>query len=172
MALLRHVKLGSTFRPASRCLVGRGPNCHWLQNHTSVSREHAVIFREGEGWWVRDLSSRNGTLVRGQRVRDTAALERGVVICFGDTDNAWELVEVDSPCARGTTAQGEVIVGTSSSLFLPGPEGAQACVSRQDKHWLLEWEGEVHEVKDGDEVSFSGRDFRLELPYGDDGVAE
>jgi pSer/pThr/pTyr-binding forkhead associated (FHA) protein len=49
-----------------------------------VSRRHAEVFRLGERWFVRDLGSRNGTLVNGERVPE-ALLEVGDVIELGTT---------------------------------------------------------------------------------------
>ena len=50
----------------------------------AVSREHAVVEPEGTGWTVRDLGSRNGTWVGGQRV-ETRLLSHGAVVRIGET---------------------------------------------------------------------------------------
>ncbi|HEV8246126.1 MAG TPA: FHA domain-containing protein, partial [Polyangiaceae bacterium] len=38
---------------------------------SAVSRRHAELRREGDTWLVRDLGSRNGTLVNGRQVSET-----------------------------------------------------------------------------------------------------
>jgi pSer/pThr/pTyr-binding forkhead associated (FHA) protein len=49
--------------------IGRGPNTVLrLPDDTDVSRLHAVIENVASGWSVRDLGSRNGTHVNGERV--------------------------------------------------------------------------------------------------------
>src|SRR3989304_4830321 len=48
-----------------------------------VSRVHAVFERFGDAWCVRDLGSRNGTLVNGGRVIGERALHSGDEIVLG-----------------------------------------------------------------------------------------
>jgi hypothetical protein len=43
----------------------------------TLSRLHAALERYGAGWCVRDLDSRNGTFVNGQRVWRERPLRRG-----------------------------------------------------------------------------------------------
>ncbi len=50
-------------------VIGRAPDCHVVIDSTQVSRRHAQIEREHDGFRVRDLTSRNGTWVAGRRVR-------------------------------------------------------------------------------------------------------
>jgi Nif-specific regulatory protein len=45
-----------------------------------ASRRHAEIFFQEGGWWVRDLGSRNGTLVDGRRIDAAAPLVPGNLI--------------------------------------------------------------------------------------------
>ncbi len=49
-------------------VVGRSPQAKVSVADDGVSRRHFVILREGEGYVIRDLSSRNGTWVDGRRV--------------------------------------------------------------------------------------------------------
>src|SRR5688500_1706885 len=44
-----------------------------------VSRNHAVVEPDGDGWRVRDLGSRNGMYVDGERA-DTRPLRHGSVV--------------------------------------------------------------------------------------------
>ena len=63
-----------------------------------VSSRHAVIVRQGEGFTVRDLGSKNGTFVNGQRISSEVTLEDGDVIGYLkrafqlDDETAQELV--------------------------------------------------------------------------------
>jgi len=52
--------VGPTFK------IGRGETCHLRPNSEQVSREHAEFIINGEIITVRDLGSRNGTLVNGK----------------------------------------------------------------------------------------------------------
>lgn len=49
----------------------------------TVSRVHAVVERMGERWLVRDLSSRNGTFVNGERILGERPLRGGDEIRVG-----------------------------------------------------------------------------------------
>ena len=44
-----------------RFLIGRGKHCDLIINSGKVSREHAVITREGSDYFIEDLGSSNGT---------------------------------------------------------------------------------------------------------------
>ena len=75
-----------------------------------VSSRHAVIVRQGEGFTVRDLGSKNGTFVNGQRISSEVTLEDGDVIGFGQKGPAVEfrVIAADSssdevsPAARAS----------------------------------------------------------------------
>jgi hypothetical protein len=51
-----------------RFVIGRGRHCDLVIDSGKVSREHAVITREPEGWFIEDLGSANGTWHRRERV--------------------------------------------------------------------------------------------------------
>ena len=52
--------------------IGRGETCHLRPNSEQVSREHAEFTIEANGLIVRDLGSRNGTLVNGKALTTEA----------------------------------------------------------------------------------------------------
>jgi hypothetical protein len=52
----------------ARFLIGRGRHCDLVIDSPKVSREHAVIRREADGWWIEDLGSSNGTWFQRNRV--------------------------------------------------------------------------------------------------------
>src|SRR5262249_23875062 len=54
-------------------------------DHKSVSRRHCVFSKEGSSFKVRDLHSRNGTVVNGERVEERA-LGHGDRILIGNTN--------------------------------------------------------------------------------------
>jgi transcriptional regulator with GAF, ATPase, and Fis domain len=68
----------------------------------SVSRRHFLVRREGEYFLVRDLGSRNGTLVNGGPAQDQQPLKHGDEIAAGDSSFLF-LLEADeaiSPVGR------------------------------------------------------------------------
>lgn len=70
---------GATLRPlgeSAQVVIGRDASCEIsFPNDPQVSRRHAVIEQLPVGWSISDLSSRNGTLVRGDRVVTSRPLE-------------------------------------------------------------------------------------------------
>jgi hypothetical protein len=54
-----------------------------LVDDPNVSRLHAVLERFPAGWSIRDLGSRNGTFVNGQRLMSAATLRAGDEIRLG-----------------------------------------------------------------------------------------
>jgi hypothetical protein len=52
-----------------RFIIGRGKHCDFVINSGKVSREHAVIVREGGDYFVEDLGSSNGTWFNKQRIK-------------------------------------------------------------------------------------------------------
>lgn len=51
-----------------RFLIGRGKHCDLIINSGKVSREHAVIIRDGQSWFIEDLGSSNGTWFDKRRI--------------------------------------------------------------------------------------------------------
>ena len=59
-------------------------------SHRSVSRRHARVTRHGDGLYVEDLNSTNGTHVNGRRLEPFVPrpIERGDAVALGDVDVA------------------------------------------------------------------------------------
>jgi pSer/pThr/pTyr-binding forkhead associated (FHA) protein len=73
-------------RPANKCLefpsgeyvFGRGDECHVRPNSPMVSRQHCMLrVTTDRHLFIKDLGSRNGTLVNGVRVVGERELVRG-----------------------------------------------------------------------------------------------
>ena len=64
--------------------LGRGKDCDAIVSDVGISRRHALVGRDDNGqYYCRDLGSRNGTRVNGERI-DTVPLEYGDEIALGE----------------------------------------------------------------------------------------
>ncbi|NQT21515.1 MAG: protein kinase [Planctomycetes bacterium] len=85
MAYLQIKENGAASRieVTERAILGRLPECEIQLTDPHASRRHAVVYRHGKEWFVRDLDTRNGTLVNGDKILDQA-LHAGDNIVIGN----------------------------------------------------------------------------------------
>ena len=69
--------------PVSRFLIGRAEDCHMRPKSDAISRNHCAILVSEEKVAIRDLNSRNGTMVNGERITSERELETGDRIRIG-----------------------------------------------------------------------------------------
>lgn len=81
--------------PGDALRIGRGEDCGLRIVHPSVSRLHAELHYRRDGWRLRDLGSKNGSYLEGQRLRaeDELALQRVAWLRFGDVYCEFVLLE-------------------------------------------------------------------------------
>jgi pSer/pThr/pTyr-binding forkhead associated (FHA) protein len=113
-------------RPAGKVLVfphgnyyfGRGAECHVRPNSEWVSRQHCLLRVTGEGVYLRDLGSRNGTLVNGSLLDGERPLGSGDKVQIGPLVFEVQLEQAPPrpPDARPTVGQ----AGDTAELSPPG----------------------------------------------------
>jgi Domain of unknown function (DUF1707)/Inner membrane component of T3SS, cytoplasmic domain len=76
---------GLSFPPGrgGRFTIGRTRDCDLCLTDLSVSRLHAELVRDGDGWLLNDLGSHNGTRLNGWLVRETVPVRGGDLVEFG-----------------------------------------------------------------------------------------
>jgi transcriptional regulator with GAF, ATPase, and Fis domain len=70
--------------PDGEISIGREPSNQLWITDPALSRRQCVVLRRGEDFIIRDLGSRNGTLVNGMSVQEQA-LRHGDQICIGES---------------------------------------------------------------------------------------
>jgi len=65
--------------------LGRANSCQVVLDSDFASRRHAQIVRRDELYWLRDLNSKNGTLLNNQPVTSETQLVDGAEIRIGET---------------------------------------------------------------------------------------
>ena len=100
-------------------LIGRSDSCHLRPRSDAVSRKHCILFIEDAQIRVRDLKSRNGTLVNGEKIAGDVTLSSGdklnvgplqfEVLFSSEKDSASEAVETPTkpvPSSPPTSSNG------------------------------------------------------------------
>jgi pSer/pThr/pTyr-binding forkhead associated (FHA) protein len=81
--------------------IGRGETCHLRPNSEQVSREHAEFTIRGDSILVRDLGSRNGTLVNGKALTaDELVLKDRDLVQVGPLTFAVAFLDAPSSAAK------------------------------------------------------------------------
>lgn len=105
----------------ARLAIGKDPaNEIEIEKDELVSRAHAVLERLPSGWCLRDLSSRNGTFVNGERLWGDRPLYEGDEILIGATRLVFR-------------ATGEVRESTPTRAGADAPE-----LTRREREVLIE----------------------------------
>jgi pSer/pThr/pTyr-binding forkhead associated (FHA) protein len=76
-------RVGESFPIAGeRMSVGRRPDCEVFLDDVTVSRDHALLIKRGEQWYLDDCGSLNGTYVNRSRI-ESHRLEEGDEVQIG-----------------------------------------------------------------------------------------
>jgi predicted component of type VI protein secretion system len=94
--------------------IGRGEGCHLRPNSELISREHVEIALNGETVTVRDLGSRNGTLVNNKPLTSPRPILNGDLIQVGPLTFAVSIMGVAKPAAKPIPAKGASLDGVSN----------------------------------------------------------
>lgn len=176
MALLEHLASHRRHLLEPRCLVGRSRSSSLQIADSLVSGEHASLYWDGASWLVRDLGSRNGTFLQGQRLQPglPQPLEPQALLAFGNQEDPWRLVEASPPVASaslpGTPTR---VLADNGLLLLPGEEHPELCVYASAEHgWVAESAQGLTPVEDGQLVEAGGQRWCLHLPVALESTAE
>ena len=110
--------------PAAATTLGRSAECRVVLADERASRTHAEVFRDHDGWAVRDLGSRNGTEVNAAPVdpEEPHPLTEGDELTVGDT----RLVFTRDPAAPlpdGDGLDGETRAGDRPAKLAEAEDG-------------------------------------------------
>jgi len=89
-----------------RVTLGRAPTNHVVIQDERASRLHAEIIPTASGWSIRDLASRNGTLLGPHLLQEERSLEPGDVVAIGRMEITFCVGE--PPSTLSGTAEGEI----------------------------------------------------------------
>ncbi len=109
--------------------IGRAPHCDLVLGHESISREHAEIVRNSDGWAIADLGSKNGLKIntyktRQQQLQDGDCIDIGAAKLWveigpvGPTGKARVVFQQESQGKRAEVLD----MGRLDSLFMSSPD--------------------------------------------------
>jgi hypothetical protein len=76
-------RVGESFAiDGERMSIGRRPECEVFLDDVTVSRDHALLIKRGEQWYLDDCGSLNGTYVNRSRI-ESRRLEEGDEVQIG-----------------------------------------------------------------------------------------
>ena len=87
--------------------IGRDQRCDLYIADMTVSRLHARLARDGDGWLLSDLGSSNGTRVNGWRLRAAVPVQPGDTITFGSAVFTLQSERQYAAQSEGQQAQSE-----------------------------------------------------------------
>ena len=99
------VRSGSNYALDDRCetRIGRGLDCQIVLTDPLASRVHAVVYRDEDGWFLRDEGSRNGTYLNNQKVDEVRLLDAAevtigqVTLTFRESESLPTVDDGESP---------------------------------------------------------------------------
>jgi pSer/pThr/pTyr-binding forkhead associated (FHA) protein len=97
-------------------LIGRRAECDLMVDSMLLEPSHAVVYRQGGEYWVRDLNSESGTFVNNRRVRNST-LRRGDEIRVGVTRIEFQPPEAPPSLEDRVMPDKEDIAGLAAAPF-------------------------------------------------------
>ncbi len=167
MGALRRRDNTSRFVLSAVTRVGRSGDNDLVIDEPAVSQFHAVVTWSSPGEWeLRDLGSRNGTWVGGERLKagERKTLGHGDVIGFGD-QGSWLVADASRPLpeARDITT-GVRQIGTAHLLSLQSDDASADILEEARGRWVMESGGIMRDVRSGEVLAVGNQHFKIWLP--------
>ena len=117
-------------------VVGRSEKCQLRLNHEAISRQHCAFLVSPDKVVLRDLGSRNGTLVNGKKIETKTELKTGDEIQFGPLSFQVQIIDQAGKVVKpkATTPAAEPGVGDSGIIsdWLSDADGTDRAAKSND----------------------------------------
>jgi serine phosphatase RsbU (regulator of sigma subunit) len=131
----RRYKLGD-----GEYVIGRRSDCQIFVPDMRVSRQHARLWRDGEGWSLEDLGSNNGTFINGLRLQASAQLHHDDEITIANNkirvdaqDHSSEQRPLDSPIVTIVEVGGKSVIRSREDSTVRTPLISSGLLSVSDQ---------------------------------------
>lgn len=157
-------------------LIGRAPSNDLMVSDDQVSWHHAAVWRESGVLHIRDMGSRNGTLLNGERIRGLGRFGPEDVVSLGPTTTlrlkagavveaqqvALLLEEVDSGIRLPLRSDRFHIGSASDADFrVEGPARAATLLVESNGEVILATDDSALSLRRGQEFEVAGRRMRV-----------
>ena len=115
--------------------IGRGKHCDIVIGYGTISRNHAVISRRIDGWYIYDLNSKSGIQVNGKRTEQKAQIKPGDLLTMGSM--AFRFAVIDDPVIRVGKKQKQQIAPPPAPVRTPPAPQPQPDTEPQPKQPLF-----------------------------------
>jgi len=115
--------------------IGRSGSCRIVIEDPAISREHAEVIVEAARVVVRDLGSRNGTWLEGERIEGEVELRDGARLRLGTVDV--QIVDCVPRAPMRSTLRLRACAACSATFSFEERECPQCHAPATDEDWLL-----------------------------------
>lgn len=175
MGRLSRLDGSASYELTAETTVGRASSATLRLAQSHVSLQHASLrWTERGSWELRDLLSKNGTYVGGQKIAagTPVRLELGAKVAFGSPADMLIVSDVSPPRPMLVRADAD---GTSEPIFLsdsliglPSLDDPVVSLFRNEDGWHLESRERTGQLSDGDLISIGAEHWRCCLPRAPD----
>jgi sigma-B regulation protein RsbU (phosphoserine phosphatase) len=120
-------------------VVGRSSKADLVLSDRFLSRQHARFYREGEGWMVEDLGSRNTTLLNGRPLAVPARVSAGDLVKLSET-----VIVVEGFAAAGVPKADDRLKTKSSDTMVLRSASELLAAAERESAGRLKLLNEVH----------------------------
>jgi pSer/pThr/pTyr-binding forkhead associated (FHA) protein len=78
-------QMSSSLHSRDLIVIGRAVECDVVIHDAKASRNHCKLTRQGEGFLLEDMGSKNGTYVDGRRIHQPIQIKPNQTFKIGDT---------------------------------------------------------------------------------------
>lgn len=143
MGCIRHLSSERTCCLEAEHLIGRAVASSLRLDPRYVSVHHASLRWADDHWELKDLGSRNGTFLDGQRIRpgEGYPVDPEAIVAFGNlTDERWQMVDNSAPLPMAVPVDGGEPVPLEGGLIaLPSSDDPRVTIYRtSDGSFVIE----------------------------------
>lgn len=124
--------------PGPRFLIGRSSDCHLRPKSDSISRNHCTILIREDKVTVRDLNSRNGTFVNGERITEEEEIRDGDQLQVGKLEFGVVVKAAKKEVADAPKPKAEEEVESPTETIMSGGEKDPDSLEFDVTEWLQE----------------------------------